>query len=188
MRRPSAKSRASSLRMRNWILKMASDGEPALERANLFGARSSDRAAARARGVRRIATSTRCCGIHLSKAIEPILSSPKGKKTADESAVSPNCHALLKQVSGDVIILKRSSGPVEGLCTVSDAWFYRLQPDTWPDIERYARALCMDDSSFWKEKRAASYASLMRIERTVRVPDPVGGKLDPRGWVSSVAA
>jgi hypothetical protein len=124
------------------------------------------------------------CGIHLAVLVEPYLSLIlEGKKTI-ESRFSVNRHAPFEQVGkGDIIILKRSSGPVVGICKVADAWFYHLDPDTWPDIERYAAALCMDDSLFWKEKRGASYASLMRIEGTVRVPNFEIDKLDPRGWV-----
>jgi hypothetical protein len=124
------------------------------------------------------------CGIHLAVLVEPYLSLILDGKKTIESRFSKNRHAPFEQVrSGDVVVLKRSSGPVEGLCTVSDAWFYRLNPDTWPDIERYASALCMDDSNFWKQKRGASYASLMRIEQIVRVPDLEVRKLDPRAWV-----
>jgi hypothetical protein len=124
------------------------------------------------------------CGIHLAVLVEPYLSLILDGKKTIESRFSVNRHAPFEQVQrGDVVILKRSSGPVEGLCTVSDAWFYRLNPNTWPEIERYASALCMDDSSFWRQKRGASYASLMRIEKIVRVPSLEIGKLDPRGWV-----
>ncbi len=124
------------------------------------------------------------CGIHLAVLIEPYLSLIlEGRKTI-ESRFSINRSAPFEQVHrGDVLVLKRSSGPVEGLCTVSDVWFYRLNPETWPDIERYASALCMDDSMFWKRKRAASYATLMRIEQIVRVPNLQVDKVDPRGWV-----
>jgi hypothetical protein len=124
------------------------------------------------------------CGIHLAILVEPYLSLVlEGRKTI-ESRFGMNRHAPFEQVHrGDVIVLKRSSGPVEGLCIVSDVWFYRLNPDTWPDIERYANALCMDDSIFWKQKQSASYATLMRIEQVVKVPSIDVGKADPRGWV-----
>lgn len=124
------------------------------------------------------------CGLHLAVLIEPYLTLILDGRKTIESRFSVNRHAPFERVRrGDVLILKRSSGPVVGLCTVSDAWFYRLNPDTWPDIERYSSALCMDGSSFWKQKRGASYASLMRIEKIVRLPDLEIEKVDPRGWV-----
>jgi hypothetical protein len=102
------------------------------------------------------------CGIHLAVLVEPYLSLIlEGKKTI-ESRFSVNRHAPFEQVGkGDIIILKKSSGPIVGICKVADAWFYRLDPDSWPDID----------------------ASLMRIEGTVRVPSFDIDKLDPRGWV-----
>ncbi len=123
-------------------------------------------------------------GLHLAVLVEPYLTFIlEGKKTI-ESRFSVNRNAPFEQVQrGDIIILKRSSGPVEGLCRVADAWFYQLDPNTWPEIERYASSLCIDDSPFWKQKRGASYASLMRIEEIVRIPSFDIDKLDPRGWV-----
>jgi len=123
-------------------------------------------------------------GIHLAVLVEPYLSLILAGKKTIESRFSVNRHAPFEQVQrGDVIILKRSGGPVEGLCTVSDVWFYRLTAKTWVDIERYASALCMDDSGFWKHKRGASYATLMRIDRILKLPDLEIEKVDPRGWV-----
>src|ERR1700686_1163065 len=69
-------------------------------------------------------------GIHLAVLVEPYLSLILDGKKTIESRFSTNRHAPFEQVQrGDVLILKRSSGPVEGLCTVSDAWFYQLNPD-----------------------------------------------------------
>lgn len=123
-------------------------------------------------------------GIHLAVLVEPYLSFIlEGKKTI-ESRFSVNRHAPFEQVEkGDIIVLKRSSGPVQAVCRVSNVWFYRLMPETWPDIERFAKALCMDDSPFWQEKRAASYATLMEIDGLIRLPDLNIEKIDPRGWV-----
>lgn len=126
----------------------------------------------------------RTCGIHLAVLVEPYLSFILDGKKTIESRFSVNRYAPFEQVHrGDVVILKRSGGRVEGLCTVSDVWFYRMTAKAWTDIERYASALCMDDSSFWKRKRGASYATLMRIERIAKLPNLEIEKVDPRGWV-----
>jgi len=72
--------------------------------------------------IRRVSTR----GIHLAVLVEPYLSLILDGKKTIESRFSINRHAPFEQVQrGDVLILKRSSGPIEGLCTVSDAWFYR---------------------------------------------------------------
>jgi hypothetical protein len=130
------------------------------------------------------AASMQRCGVHLAVLVEPYLTYIlDGRKTV-ESRFSVNRNAPYEQVCrGDLIVLKRSSGPVVGFCRVSHVWFYRLLPDTWPEIERFASALCMDDSEFWQSKKAASYATLMRIEDVTRVVEFDVKKLDPRGWV-----
>jgi hypothetical protein len=62
----------------------------------------------------------------------------EGEKTI-ESRFTVNRHVPFEQAKqGDLIVLKRSSGPIVGICKVTDAWFYRLAPETWPEIERYA--------------------------------------------------
>src|SRR5882757_5711201 len=59
-------------------------------------------------------------GIHLAVFVEPYLSFVlEGKKTV-ESRFSVNRHAPYEQVrSGDLIVLKKSSGPICGVCRVS---------------------------------------------------------------------
>jgi hypothetical protein len=123
-------------------------------------------------------------GIHLAIFVEPYLDLLlQGKKTI-ESRFSVNKHAPFEQVrKGDILVLKKSSGPVCGLCKVANVWFYRLDPSTWPDIERHAEALCMDGSSFWEKKRAASFATLMQVEDVHRIEEFAIDKEDPRSWV-----
>jgi len=124
------------------------------------------------------------CGIHLAVLVEPYLSLVlEGKKTI-ESRFSLNRQAPFERVfAGDILLLKRSSGAIEGLCLVSDSWFYRLKPETWLEIERFSKALCMDDSPFWLGKRKALYGSLMRVSCVSRLDPISAAKLDPRGWV-----
>jgi hypothetical protein len=123
-------------------------------------------------------------GIHLAVFIEPYLTFLlQGKKTV-ESRFSINKHAPFGQVqAGDILILKRSSGPVCGLCKIASVWFYRLDAKTWPEIERFSEALCMDGSAFWEKKRAASFATLMQIENVHALEEFDIGKEDPRSWV-----
>jgi hypothetical protein len=123
-------------------------------------------------------------GLHLAVFVEPYLSFLlQGKKTI-ESRFSVNKHAPFGQVqSGDVLVLKRSSGPVCGVCRVADVWFYHLDPRTWIEIEQYAEGLCMDGSAFWEKKKAASFATLMRVEQVQPVKEFDIDKDDPRSWV-----
>ena len=128
---------------------------------------------------------TNGCGIHLAILVEPYLSYIlEGKKTI-ESRFSQNRQTPFERVfAGDILILKRSSGPIAGLCLVSDSWYYRLKPETWTEIEKFRHALCMDDSQFWQDKRKALYGTLMRLSAIERLPPLQTTKIDPRGWVT----
>ena len=123
-------------------------------------------------------------GLHLAVLVEPYLSFIfEGKKTI-ESRFSLTRQAPFKQVKvGDIVVLKRSSGPVCGVCTVGAVWFYELDPASWSEIEKYAQALCIDSSEFWEAKRQASFATLMLIENVQALPCFHIPKVDPRGWV-----
>ena len=123
-------------------------------------------------------------GIHLAVFVEPYLTFLfQGKKTI-ESRFSINKHAPFGQVqNGDILILKKSSGPVCGVCRVARVWFYRLDPSTWHEIEQYAEGLCMDGSAFWKKKKAAAFATLMQVEEVQRIEEFFIDKVDPRSWV-----
>ncbi len=123
-------------------------------------------------------------GIHLAVFVEPYLTYVlEGKKTV-ESRFSITRQAAFEQVkAGDIIVLKKTGGPVCGLCRVKQVWCYRLDPRTWPEIERFSEALCMDGSDFWKKKRAASFATLMQVENVRSLQEFKISKEDPRSWV-----
>lgn len=125
------------------------------------------------------------CGVHLAVLVEPYLSFIlEGKKTV-ESRFSQSRQPPYERVAADdILILKRSSGPIQGICRVTDVWFYELEPETWFEIERFAQALCMDASPFWESKRQATYATLMRVSNVASLPSMNVSKLDPRGWVT----
>lgn len=123
--------------------------------------------------------------LHLGIFVEPYLQFIlEGKKTI-ESRFSTRRFAPYNQVNkGDVILLKRSSGPIVGLCQVTHCWFYQLDPDSWKTIKHdFAQAICAQDPEFWEQRQAATYATLMRV-RDVREVNPIRFvKRDRRGWV-----
>ena len=123
--------------------------------------------------------------LHLAILVEPYLQFIlDGKKTV-ESRFSSRRFAPYQRVRrGDVVLLKRSGGPIVGLCQITHAWFYRLDPGSWRTIKKeYSQALCAQDPTFWKERESASFATLMRIKHVRAVP-PMGYiKRDRRGWV-----
>lgn len=124
-------------------------------------------------------------GLHLAILIDPYLQYIlQGKKTV-ESRFSMRRFAPFGCVErNDVVLLKRSGGPIVGLCQITDAWYYHLDPRSWAEIRNeFTQMLCAQDPSFWTEREKAAFATLMRLGN-VREIDPIKfPKNDRRGWV-----
>jgi adenylate kinase family enzyme len=124
-------------------------------------------------------------GIHLAIFVEPYLEFVlEGKKTV-ESRFSVNRVAPYGRVGeNDVIFLKRAGGPIVGICEVTNAWFYKLGPDSFGEIAtRFGRAICPVGEEFWEERRHAEYATLIKLGRVHRTEPLAFPKKDRRGWV-----
>jgi hypothetical protein len=123
-------------------------------------------------------------GIHLAIVLEPYLEFILDGTKSVESRFSRNgCAPFGRVAAGDVVLLKRSSGPVVGLCTVSDVWDYKLTSGTLIEIkDRFGPAICAPEG-FWEDRREAAFATLMRIDGAVPLPDLAVPKKDRRGWV-----
>ena len=123
--------------------------------------------------------------VHLGVFVEPYIQYIlEGKKTI-ESRFSINRTAPYQRVrSGDLLLLKRSGGPIIGMCLISHAWFYELEESSWREIKReYREQLCAQDPQFWRDRSAASFASLMRIHNAQQINPMRFSKRDRRGWV-----
>ena len=123
--------------------------------------------------------------IHLAVFTEPYLEYLlAGQKTVESRFSVHRCAPYERVCSGDILLLKRSSGPVVGICTVSHVWFYKLDPESWKTIRNdFAKPLCAQEPSFWHARRAASFATLMTV-KNVRPISPIKcQKRDRRGWV-----
>lgn len=124
-------------------------------------------------------------GLHLAIFVEPYLSYVlAGRKTIESRFSKRRCAPFGRVCRGDILILKRSSGPIVGLCEVGDVWFYHLDAASLRAIRAsFTDALCAQDTTFWRDRAAASYATLMRVS-SVRACDPIDYvKRDRRGWV-----
>ena len=124
-------------------------------------------------------------GIHLAIFIEPYLQYIiEGKKTV-ESRFSVNRIVPFKRIfQGDLILLKKSSGPVVGFCLVKEVWFYQLNPSTWNEIRNnFESALCAQDPQFWESRKHASYATLIKLGEFNPFSPIKFQKRDRRGWV-----
>jgi ASC-1-like (ASCH) protein len=123
--------------------------------------------------------------VHLAVLVEPYLDFIlQGKKTV-ESRFSCHKIAPYERVDpGDIILLKRSGGPLVGVCQVAERWFYKLDHKSWSTIKReFTEMLCAQDPSFWSERESASFATLMRITRVANITPIRLTKRDRRGWV-----
>ena len=124
--------------------------------------------------------------VHLAIMLEPYLQYIlDGTKTV-ESRFSKNRIAPFNMVEpGDVVLLKKvASRSISGVCVVRKVWFYRLNPDTWSQIrDEFSKALRADDPSFWEQREAAQFATLMRIAEIHPLPSIEVPKRDRRGWV-----
>ncbi len=125
--------------------------------------------------------------IHLGVFIEPYLQLIlDGKKTL-ESRFSVNRTAPYRQVrDGDILLLKRSGGPIVGICRITHAWFHTLDPQTWDSLQtQYAQALCISSPAFWQEKKKANYATLMKVRHVRPIAPAISFvKSDRRGWLA----
>jgi dephospho-CoA kinase len=122
--------------------------------------------------------------LHLAILLEPYLRFVLDRTKTVESRFSRNGCAPYGCVrAGDILLLKRSSGPVVGMCTVTAVWDYRLTPTTWAEIKQlFGPAICAQEG-FWEERSEASYATLMTVADARELPAIHVAKRDRRGWV-----
>lgn len=125
-------------------------------------------------------------GVHLAVFVEPYLSAVlDGRKTMESR------FGLTRQPpydcvdDGDIILLKRSGGPVVGLAEAGATKSYTLSPGVLANLrDRYAEQLFACDEDFWTARCEKNYATLIEIRDTVELDDVTIPKRDRRGWVT----
>jgi len=123
--------------------------------------------------------------LHLAIFREPYLKFIiEGKKTIETRFAKRPCAPFEKVNDGDVIMLKRSPGDVIAVCVVETAWFYHLDSDSLQFIKaKFGRAICPADPSFWEDRKNASVATLILIDKVAEIKAFKVEKRDRRGWV-----
>jgi len=122
--------------------------------------------------------------IHLAIFVEPFLQYLlDGKKTIESRFSINRCPPFNRVSKGDVVLVKKSGGPIMAVCLVKERWYYRLNPNSWSEIKQYQEALCAQDPDFWESKKDASFATLIMIDQLREVTPIDFDKRDRRGWV-----
>jgi hypothetical protein len=122
--------------------------------------------------------------LHLAVLVEPYLSFIlDGQKTV-ESRFSTRVMPPYGRVDdGDIVLMKKSGGPIVGAFTAAAVWSYELDPASWRELRRdFANALCAQ-AGFWDERAAAAYATLVRVADVRSLPPVTIPKRDRRAWV-----
>ena len=123
--------------------------------------------------------------LHIAIFIEPFLQFVlDGTKTL-ESRFSVNKQAPYLTLNRyDIVLVKRSGGPIVAISYVEDVWYYELDPSTWNTIkDDFSVPLCINNTSFWDQKSASQYATLMRLVDVFPISPIEYKKRDQRGWV-----
>jgi hypothetical protein len=123
--------------------------------------------------------------VHLGIFNQPYLDSLlEGSKTVESRFSSVRCAPVYCVRPGDVVLVKRSGGPIIALFLAGEVWNYRLTSRNWVTIrERFGEAISPASGEFWRDNESATYATLIGVERVRRVEPISWNKSDRRGWV-----
>ncbi len=123
--------------------------------------------------------------LHLGVFTEPYLTYMlEGKKTI-ESRFSKNKILPYNQISkDDIVIVKKSSGNVVAYFTIKEVLFFNLNETSIDEIKtKYSKQLCVDES-FWLSKRNSNYATLIIIDKIVKLNSFHIDKKGMQTWIN----
>ncbi len=108
--------------------------------------------------------------IHIGIFTEPCLSYMlDGKKTIESRFTKKKQSPYEKITKEDIVLVKKSGGNIVAYFTIKEVLFYDLHTYAIEDIKtRYNKELCVDDA-FWENKRDSQYATLMKIDKLVKL-------------------
>jgi hypothetical protein len=124
--------------------------------------------------------------IHLAVFVGPFLDAIIDRRKTIESRFGAyRCTPFEKVHNGDIILLKRSGGPVVGLALAGCASYYELTPGVLGKLRgRFASQLCAEDDGFWAAHANKRFASLIEIDDAVKIDTVAVEKHDRRGWIT----
>lgn len=123
--------------------------------------------------------------LHLAILVNPYLQLLLDGHKTIESRFSVQRRTPFDQVAqGDVILLKRSGGPIVGIGAVMQARFYEVTPQVLEHIQtHYGPQLGIRDPAFWEARASASFATLLWLEHVMSITPIPFHKRDQRAWV-----
>ncbi len=125
-------------------------------------------------------------GIHLAVCNEPFLSLIYSGEKKIESRFSLKRISPFEKVHiGDIIILKKSGGPVTGVFVAGKVkYFNNLNNHIMKKIEvEYGRLICTSHSiDFWKTRHNTKYASLIEVKKVKKLLPFLSEKKDRTAW------
>jgi len=124
-------------------------------------------------------------GLHLAVLVEPFCSLLlDGSKTIESRFSRVRCAPYGALAEGDVVVVKKSGGPVTGAFQAGTVRSYQLTPARVAELrKRYAAQICASDDQFWADRAGCAYATLVDVAHARPLPDMPFPKKDRRGWV-----
>jgi hypothetical protein len=124
-------------------------------------------------------------GLHLAVLVEPFCSwLLDGTKTIESRFSRVRCAPYGTLAEGDVIVVKKTGGPVCGAFQAGTVRSYQLTPARVTELRgQYATQICAPDDDFWEQRADCAYATLVDVTCVRALPDLAFPKKDRRGWV-----
>lgn len=124
-------------------------------------------------------------GVHLAVFVEPFLTAVlEGRKTIESRFGVHRRPPYLCIEKNDIILIKRSGGPIVGLAQAGEASFHQLSPKVLSEIRRkFAYQLFALDEEFWESRAGKQYATLIELDDPAEISPLPFPKRDRQGWV-----
>ncbi|WP_298402330.1 ASCH domain-containing protein [uncultured Chloroflexus sp.] len=123
--------------------------------------------------------------LHLAMLREPYLGRILAGRKRIESRFGRDRRAPFGQVkAGDLVLLKRASGPLAGLALVTHTISREITLSVINELRTvYAADLAIDDPQFWELHACDRYVTLIWIDDIYPLPAIALPRRDRRGWV-----
>lgn len=124
--------------------------------------------------------------VHLAIFVEPYLSAVLDGRKTIESRFGVHKRAPYRSIKpGDIIMIKRSGGPIVALARAGSSHFYQLTAEVLADLRaKFAEQLFAQDDAFWESRAEKQFATLIELQEVIEIEETHIQKRDRRGWVT----